>query len=255
MQSLVSYPNRGNWGDSRWRGNCSGHLIVDLIKHFSPKSFLDICEGSGTSREVCSFLKVPYFGLDLQSGFDFTKDSVLNSIKDRVDMVFSHPPYHDIIKYSGEVYGNDAIEGDLSRCRSIDEFLEKSQLMLLNQREATVDGGIYSTLIGDIRNKRYGFRSLQSDFISLMPKEELIGVVIKAQHNVFSDSKQYQGNFIPIKHEYLLVWKKASKSIYQVVWGLASEFKNKISSTWRNVIRMALFVLGVQRESAQQRSL
>ena len=29
--SVVSYPDRGPWGDFRYRGNCSGHLVKDLI--------------------------------------------------------------------------------------------------------------------------------------------------------------------------------------------------------------------------------
>jgi hypothetical protein len=28
--SVVSYPDRGPWGDSRYRGNCSGYLVKDL---------------------------------------------------------------------------------------------------------------------------------------------------------------------------------------------------------------------------------
>lgn len=34
--SVVSYPNRGNFGDSRYRGNCTGHIIVDLIETYLP---------------------------------------------------------------------------------------------------------------------------------------------------------------------------------------------------------------------------
>jgi len=244
MQSVISYPNRGKWGNSNWRGNCSGHVIKDLIEHFNPRVFVDICEGSGTSREVCKDLGVNYFGLDLKNGFDFTSNNILSRIGKPADIVFSHPPYHDIIKYSGEVWGKNSLNSDTSNCRTINEFLEKSQVMLLNQREATKEGGIYTSLIGDIRNKKFGFRSLQSDFISLMPKDELISVIVKMQHNVLSDSKIYRGNFIPIKHEYLLVWKRAEKSIFQVVWEMATDFKSRISTSWRSAIRVSLFSLG-----------
>ena len=50
--SVVSYPNRGPWGDSKYRGNCSGHLVKDLILRFGCKSVFDPAEGSGTVRDV-----------------------------------------------------------------------------------------------------------------------------------------------------------------------------------------------------------
>lgn len=74
-----------------------------------------------------------------------------------------------MIKYSGEQWGDYAVQNDTSRCKSPDEFLAKSQVMLLNQREATIDGGIYATLIGDQKVKGV-CRSYQADFIKMMPK-------------------------------------------------------------------------------------
>jgi len=50
--SVVSYPDRGPWGDSRYRGNCSGHLVKDLILRFNCRSVFDPAEGSGTVRDV-----------------------------------------------------------------------------------------------------------------------------------------------------------------------------------------------------------
>jgi len=50
--SVVSYPDRGPWGDSRYRGNCSGYLVKDLILRFGCKSVFDPAEGSGTVRDV-----------------------------------------------------------------------------------------------------------------------------------------------------------------------------------------------------------
>jgi hypothetical protein len=50
--SVVSYPDRGPWGDSRYRGNCSGHLVKDLILRFNCRSVFDPTEGSGTVRDV-----------------------------------------------------------------------------------------------------------------------------------------------------------------------------------------------------------
>lgn len=247
MKSVLSFPDRGKWGDSKWRGNCSGHIQRELIEHFKPKLFVDVCEGSGTSRDVCMDLGIEYVGFDLHGlngaiQNDFTKDFVLSKLPRPADLVFSHPPYHDIIKYSGEVYSGIR-ESDTSRCLSPEEFIEKSQVMLLNQREATRSGGMYATLIGDTRGGGQ-FRSYQADFIKMMPGSELKSVAIKLQHNCLSDGKVYNGNFIPILHEYLLIWQKSSKTLFQIGLETATDIKRQIASTWRSVIRIALMKLG-----------
>ena len=230
MKSLVSYPERGIWGKSNWRGNCSGYLIKDIILQFKPSYFVDICEGSGTSGDVCKEMGIEYTGLDLNSGFDFTFDYVLKRLKRPADIVFSHPPYHDMIKYSDNIR-------DTSRCFSVEEFLEKSQMMLLNQREATIENGFYMTLIGD--QKTNGIcRSYQADYISMMPRNELVNVCIKSQHNCMSDSVKYSGNFIPIIHEYLIIWKRKSEQLWNICFEIVDDYRKKIASTWRNSIRI-----------------
>lgn len=245
MNSVVSYPDRGPWGDARWRGNTSGYIIKDLIEHFRPQLFLDVCEGSGTSRDVCRDLGVEYVGLDLHMGVDFTRDYILSHLPRPADIAFSHPPYADIIPYSGNVWATSPVPGDTSHCTTIEEFLEKSQVMLQNQREATREGGHYVTLVGDIR-QRGVFRSLQADFIDLMPKEELVSVVIKLQHNVRSAAKRYGGRFIPILHEYMLVWQKSAMSLFAVSWEMAVQKQQQLAATWRTAIRIALMRLGGQ---------
>lgn len=180
MKSIISFPDRGPWGDSKWRGNCSGHVIRELIEHYRPRLFVDACEGSGTSGEVCRDLGVEYVGLDIHKGFDFTRDSILKHLPRQADVVFTHPPYWDMIDYRriGRFDHESLADQDLSAC-SEEEFLEKSQTMLVNQRVATKGGGIYTTLIGDYRRKGV-FRSFQADFIGLMPKEELEAVLAAA---------------------------------------------------------------------------
>lgn len=246
MKSVMSFPERGNYGDSKWRGNTSGFVIKELIEHFNPKLFVDACEGSGTSRDVCKEMGVAYVGLDLYKGQDFTRDYILNQLPQPADICFTHPPYHNMIKYSGSVYGDKILEGDTSHCITPEEFISKTQVMLLNQREATKEGGIYTTLIGDQRGGTLGsgnFRSYQADFISMMPKDELLSVAIKLQHNCLSDNRVYNGNFVPILHEYLLIWKKKAKSLFAVSFDIASELQSRVATTWRNCIRVVMMKL------------
>lgn len=46
MESIISYIDRGKYGNSNYRGNCSGYIISDLIKQFypysKPKKFVEI---------------------------------------------------------------------------------------------------------------------------------------------------------------------------------------------------------------------
>lgn len=242
MKSVISYPNRGPWGDSNWRGNCSGWVIHDLINQYQPSLFVDACEGSGTSGDVCKERDVEYIGLDLHKGNDFTCDYILNQLPRPADVCFSHPPYKDMIKYNANL-SDSMVKNDLSRCKSVATFLEMSEVMLLNQREAVKKGGVYCTLIGDMR-KNGMFHSFQADYIKLMPKDELVANVIKIQHNCVSDNKKYSGKFIPIAHEYLIIWKKKAKSVFLISLEKACEYQNRIVSSWRSAIRLAMMKLG-----------
>ena len=103
--SVVNYPSRGHWGDSSWRGNTSGHIIVDLIESFKPALFVDVCEGGGrsaTSADVCREMGVEYIGLDLHKGNDFTRDYILAQLPRPADLTFSHPPYFDMVLYKDD---------------------------------------------------------------------------------------------------------------------------------------------------------
>ena len=72
--SVVSYPDRGPWGDPSFRGNCSGYLAKDLILRFGCRSVFDPAEGSGTVRDVVQGINryrgknVRYEGRDLSQG-------------------------------------------------------------------------------------------------------------------------------------------------------------------------------------------
>lgn len=40
--SILSYPHRGHWGDNTYRGNCSGHVIKDLLDTYHPDNFIEV---------------------------------------------------------------------------------------------------------------------------------------------------------------------------------------------------------------------
>jgi len=241
--SILSFPDRGPWGNPKWRGNCSGYVYKDLFERLQPAFFIDPMMGSGTSIEVANEMGIEALGLDLHSGFNILRDSILERAGKPANLVVSHPPYGSMVLYSGEVWGN-AHQDDLSRCKDDEDFHQKMQQALLNQREATVDGGVYGTIIGDYRkNGRY--TSYQAEMIARMPSEELLAVIIKAQHNMLSNGRKYAKMAMPkIEHEYLLLWRKQNAPTLFLLRDLAMAQANRLRGTWRAIIRNVVVAMG-----------
>ena len=204
--SVVSYPDRGPWGDSKYRGNCSGHLVKDLILRFGCKSVFDPAEGSGTIRDVVAginqFLRtnIDYEVRDLKDGWDILSGPLPNR---QFDLVWYHPPYWDIIHYSEK-------PSDLSNCKTLEEYENKLNKSVERIFQSVKPGGILAILIGDKRkdgNYYALFRTLLMNKII----GQLKAIIIKIQHHCRSDLRYYSGKdpfLIPIKHEYCLVFQK-----------------------------------------------
>jgi hypothetical protein len=243
--SILSFPERGHWGKSSWRGNCSGHVYKALFEQLKPKTFVDPMVGSGTSVEVAKEMGIEAYGFDLHSGFNVLQDSILERVGKPADLVISHPPYGGMIVYSGEVWGT-AHPGDLSRCKDDEDFHEKLHVALMNQREATAGGGYFGTIIGDWRRSGQ-YTSYQAECIARMPKGELAAVLIKAQHNTLSDARQYPGMKLPrILHEYVVLWHKPARVLSYLgdLAELATQSRGRLDSAWRVIIKCALVSLG-----------
>lgn len=205
--SVVSYPDRGPWGDNRYRGNCSGHLVKDLILRFGAQSVFDPAEGGRTVRDVVEginqFLKkgIFYEGRDLKDGWDILSSELPQK---QFDLVWYHPPYWDIIRYSDDMR-------DLSNSSTLEDFEERLNRSVERLFQAVKPGGILAVLIGDKR-KDGRYCVLMRTLLSNRNVGELKAVIIKFQHNCKSTySNSYpSGNpfFIPIMHEYCMVFQK-----------------------------------------------
>lgn len=243
--SVFSFAERGPWGKSSWRGNCSGHIYKALFEQLKPRVFIDPMVGSGTSVEVAREMGIECYGLDLHSGFNVLADSILERVGKPADLVLSHPPYGGMILYSGNVWGKPHA-ADLSRCTDDQDFHEKLHIALLNQREATQAGGYYGTIIGDWRrNGRY--TSYQAECIARMPGSELAAVLIKQQHNTVSDHKTYRSmKMFRILHEYVILWQKpqAIVSFLGDLGAMARQQSARLTSVWRVVVHLVLQSLG-----------
>ncbi len=233
--TVWSFSRRGRWAthNSKYRGNWAPEVVRNLIIRYSKEGdyLLDPMIGGGTSAIECKLLNRNLLALDINpkaielttSALDFEfeynpkirlelNDSRELSMlqNESIDFILNHPPYADIVKYSGK-----QIEEDLSNIHDLEEFCDEYEKVIKEMHRVLKPNKYCATLIGDTRrNKMYQplaymvmSRFLQNGF-SL--KED----IIKHQHNCkatgfwINKSKEY--NFLLIMHEHLFVFQKLS---------------------------------------------
>lgn len=239
--SIMSYKDRGKWGNPRYRGNCSGWVIYNLLKHFQPKAFTEIFAGGGTGYEVAKELGyTSSIHLDLNPQFGGW-NALTDDLPGGSDFTFLHPPYYNIIKYSGEMYGEPHLD-DLSRCTSYADFLMKSNLVNAKAFSGLRNGGRMAVLVGDVR-KDGQLYSLQKD---MQWFGHIESIIIKEQHNCESDRRRYRGSFIPIEHEYLIIMKKANVWVVPIAISkkVMVDIRDSLKVTWRDLVQAALESIG-----------
>lgn len=243
MESIVSYPDRGDYGRNSYRGNCSGLLIKDIIEQYRLKGLSDFMVGSGTTEDVVRESGIRGGFADLNRGYDM----MTMDIPERAENIFWHPPYHDMIVYSDSQYKAADVErrtglsvdtilaDDLSRCKDWDDFVKKLNHCMLKQFAALEKGGRMFTLVGDMK-RRGRLYSMLCDIIKPGTLEQ---VIIKAQHNTWSGRQTYSGqNFVPIVHEYLIVTRKDSGLIVPVSFGTRRDYDMRTNrcQSWRDLV-------------------
>ncbi len=196
LTSVVSYPQRGPWGNNRYPGNCSGYMLIDLCATYRSRKVLDPMEGGGTSREVCADMGITYAGFDLHSGTDSLRDE----IGSEYDLIFWHPPYHDMKTYSEDTR-------DLSRAGSLAMFQQQLRIGYQRFFECLSPGGRLVILMGDLR-RRGVYEPLTID-VARLDRAHIEGIIIKIQHNTSSGKTNYTGSFVPILHETLTVFRRS----------------------------------------------
>lgn len=241
LTTVLSFPERGHYGKSSYRGNCSGYVQKALFEFFQPKKVGDFMAGSNTTGDVCEELRIDYLTLDLNpelGGFDILTDEIPESF----DFIFSHDPYHDIIKYSGNVWGDKPHPNDLSRCSTYEEFIQKINIAHAKMYNALRYGGHMAILTGDIKRK--------GRLYSLIKDMQWYGLpiqhIIKTQHNCFSDNVNYSGKFIPIVHEHLLIFKKDEHYIVRctITKTIDLDTRTRKKLSWHSVVLNAMEKLG-----------
>lgn len=202
LTSIHAREGRGNYGDSRYRGNCSGLLIEDLLKFYRPKSVLDPMTGSGTCRDVCRALEIDCFSYDIQTGFDAAAAENYADVP-KVDFAWLHPPYWRQLRYGGD-------SRCLAEADSLEDFLALLGLVFANCVSRLNPKGTLAVLIGDYKSSAgylgLPFRTLQvaeAAGLWLAAPE-----IVRFGHGASSSAKTYRTSFIPRMHDICLVLKR-----------------------------------------------
>lgn len=233
--TVWSFPKRGDWAThkSDFRGNWAPQIPRNVILRYSKEgdTVLDPMVGSGTTLIECKLLgrngigydinpntvKLAKDRLDFDSGYngklkvniDIGDARNLKKIPDNsIDLIATHPPYTDIIKYS-----DGKIEADLSNIHNIDEFCDEIEKIAMECSRVLKPNKFCAILVGDTRRKgmftvisyKVMERFLKAGFLL---KED----IIKVQHNCtttpFWKSQSKKFGFHLIMHEHLFVFKK-----------------------------------------------
>lgn len=201
LTSIHSQSRRGPYGDPRYRGNCSGYLIRDLLQFFRSQRVLDSMRGSGTCGDVCRELGIEFAEMDLRLGQD-AADSASYVGLPLFDFVWMHPPYWRMIRYNDD-------PRCLSAAPTLDAFLDRMQLVLRLSKDVLSPGGKIAVLIGNFSDHgRY--QPLSHLLVERAIREGLWPActeIIRFQHGNTSSRRQYRSSFIPGLHDTCLIFE------------------------------------------------
>ncbi len=231
--TVWSFPERGSWATHKgdYRGNFAPQVPRNIIEMYSKAgdSVLDPMVGAGTTLVEAKLLGRNCLGLDInpdaiklaEEALKFKHTLVtrqkadvadarnLSFLKDNsFDLVLTHPPYMNIIKYS-----EGAIEGDLSNIGSLPRFCDEIEKVAAECHRVLKPDKYCAILIGDTRRGRHfvplAFNVMRRFLkVGFVLKED----IIKLQHNCSATARwkgkaQSQGFYL-IMHEHLFVFRK-----------------------------------------------
>jgi len=235
ITTVWSFPERGNWKthSGKYRGNFAPQIPRNLLLRYSKEgdTVLDPMVGSGTTLIETKILNRRGIGFDISpEAVRLTKKNLefegnykyeqyvkvgdirnLSEIKDSsIDLIITHPPYLNIIKYS------DDIDGDLSRISSVRKFCDELEKGVKELYRVLKEDKYCAILIGDTRKNRH-YVPLSFYVMNLFLKNGFVlkEDIIKVQHNCKStpywERQVEKYNFFLIMHEHLLVFRKPKK--------------------------------------------
>ena len=227
-----SFPKRGDWAthDAKWRGNWSPYIPRNIILRYSKEGdlVLDQFAGGGTTLVEAKLLNRDIIGVDVNDAAlarcrektDFEHEGACGKVyihkgdarnldfipDESIDLICTHPPYADIIKYS------EGLENDLSQL-GVKEFLKEIKKSASESYRVLKKDRFCAILMGDTRKK--GCMIPMSFEVMKIFQDagfRLKEIIIKEQHNCkatgYWKTNSVKYNFLLIAHEYLFVFKK-----------------------------------------------
>ncbi len=229
--TVWSFPNRGNWATHKgdYRGNFSPYIPRNVILRYSKEEdlVLDQMCGSGTTLIECKLLHRNAIGFDInKKAIEITKENLNFEFKTKskqeiklgdarelslnnnsIDLILTHPPYLNIVKYNPEN------KKDISNIQKLDEFINEMKKVAEESYRVLKKDKYCAVLMGDTRRKGMYIPlayNVMKTFLEtgFSLKED----IIKKQWNCKttplwkSQSKKY--NFHLIMHEHLFIFKK-----------------------------------------------
>ncbi len=231
--TVWSFPERGSWATHKptYRGNWAPQIPRNLILKYTKEGdlVLDPMVGAGTTLIEAKLLNRDAIGIDVNpQAIKLVKESLEFEAKnkskqecyvgdirklekianDSIDLIATHPPYLNIIKYSEQ-----PILGDLSNIGSLSNFLTEFEPAVKEFYRVLKPDHYCAILIGDTRRHRH-YVPLAFNVMHLFLKNGFIlkEDIIKIQHNCqttpkwSSEAKKY--DFYLIMHEHLFVFRK-----------------------------------------------
>lgn len=230
--TVWDFPVRGDWATHKgdYRGNFAPQIARNVILNYSQEGeiVLDPMVGSGTTLIEARLLNRNALGYDInENAVEMTKARtdfpVENASKqivlpgdvrnlglddNSIDLILTHPPYANIVKYS-----DGKNPDDLSSLTSIPAFLDELEKGIRELYRVLKPDRYCAILIGDTRKGQHYVplshfvldRCLRAGFAL---KEE----IIKTQHNT-TYAQRWTGaarsyRFYLIMHEHLFVLRK-----------------------------------------------
>ncbi|ARN57964.1 TRM11 family SAM-dependent methyltransferase [Sedimentisphaera salicampi] len=251
VTTVWSFPERGSWAthSSNFRGNFAPQIPRNIMEMFSQPGdyILDPMVGGGTTAIEAKMLARNILASDINPNFinkvnnvmGFEGAKVYSDLKvadarclshipnQSIDLVITHPPYLNIIKYSD---GN--IPEDLSNIGSLPKFTAQIRLVAKELYRVLKGDKFCAVLIGDTRKGRH-YVPLAFNVMLAFLKEDFIlkEDIVKVQHNCKMTNrwgwKAKRDKFYLIMHEHLFVFRKpradenisrlkqSTKNIYQ----------------------------------------
>jgi DNA modification methylase len=231
--TVWSFPQRGNWAThkSDYRGNFAPQVPRNLIEMYSQEgdSILDPMVGAGTTLIEAKLLARHALGIDINPDAAKLAEGALNFVHhpptkqkvmvgdardlsflkdDSIDLIITHPPYMNIIKYS-----EGKIPADISNICSLSKFCDEIEIVAKELFRVLKPDKYCAILIGDTRKGKH-FVPLAFNVMQRFLKAgfALKEDIIKIQHNCSTTgqwkNRAKQQGFYLIMHEHLFVFRK-----------------------------------------------